>query len=61
MLDRNNVSPVIKSEILIALKICLEQYYIEFDDKIYTCNNWLIMGNPLLAKAFMDDIESEIH
>lgn len=63
LLVNNNVNSVKKQELVNALEACLEQNYFEFNDKLYTSKEGLIMGNPLsplLAEIFMDYIESII-
>jgi hypothetical protein len=64
LLDKNNTNPVVKQDILNLLKTCLDQNYFQFNDKIYSSKEGLIMGNPLsplLADIFMNDIEKSIH
>lgn len=43
----NKVNPILHSEIISFLKICLDQNYFEINNKIYLNDKGLIMGNPL--------------
>lgn len=64
LLDKNNINPITKEEIIDSLKICLKQNYFQFNNNIYTCEEGLIMGNPLsplLADIFMNSMETTIH
>lgn len=63
MLYDKNVNVIIINEILHLLEICLDQNYFQFNNKIYTAQDGLIMGNPLspiLAEIFMCNLENII-
>lgn len=63
LMTRKNIDYLTKDSILTILKTCLSQNYFQFDYKIYSSDNGLIMGDPLspiLAEIFMDYFETKI-
>lgn len=56
LLLKNNTDRKIFAEINETLHTCLPENYFEFNEKIYSAKDGLIMGNPLsplLAEIFM--------
>lgn len=59
----NKCNPQTHADIMNSFEVCLKQNYFQFDNKIYTCENGLAMGNPispLAAEIFMDNLEISI-
>lgn len=63
LLTQKTVNPVVASEILNLLEICISKNYFIFNNKLYNQTDGLAMGNPLsplLADIFMDNLENKI-
>jgi hypothetical protein len=62
-IDTLNINPVVKSDLVNLLNLCIDQNYFSFNNKIYTQQDGLSMGSPLspvLADFFMSYLEAKI-
>ena len=60
LLKNNRVNKCITKEIMIILKMIINQNYFQYDDKFYKQKSGVAMGSPLsstMAEIFLQDLE----